>query len=97
MARIAETETEDVFLSFAPRVGGAVVCYWSPARSGKWDVDCKKGREAAIELARAIRSTGNPGLLALVVGALCVNGNLQEAVEVAFLSTIAELMQRSIS
>lgn len=94
MARIAEIETEDVFLSFAPRAAGVVVCYWSPVRSGKWDVDCRTGRKAAIELARAVRTSENPGLLHLVISALYSNGDLQEAVEIAFLSTIGELMCR---
>lgn len=96
MARTAEIETEDVSLSFAHPTDGPIVCYWSPRRTGCWDVDCRTGRSAAVTLARAIRDTGNPGLLMLALAAIFAAGSTDQGVEVGFMTTIAELTRRGL-
>lgn len=96
MTRTADIETEDVVLTFAAYPQGMAICYWSPSRTGSWGADCQTGREAAIELARAIRDTGNPGLLMLVLSAIYATDRLDNAVEISFMTTIAGLMRRAV-
>jgi len=88
--------TEGIPLSFAEYQAGHVVCYWSPERTGAWGSDCKTGREAAVELATAMKETENVGLLKLVLASMFIHGRPDDAIEVSFMSTIAELMKRGL-